>query len=144
MKTTLTTLAIALLLSSCANTTEQPKVTAEVPKIVSPVKPGCTLSMRQIKPSPGGSTTAVTGIMHCPPDFTATQNVLLYAKGEAINAKEVNVYSITDTLNMISINWAHDTLVVTQQALNGTPTLQEEMVDGTPVRYIVVANMASL
>ena len=141
MKTITTALIIALLFAACGETTEGPVVEAEKP---APKEPTCTLSMRQIKPSPGGSATAVTGIMHCPPNFIATQNVLLYRKGEAINAKEVNVYSIPDTLNMISINWAHDTLVVTQQALNGTPTLQEEMVDGTPIRYIVVANMASL
>lgn len=144
MKTIMTTLAIAMLLSACANHTEKPEATAEVPLTVSPPKPGCTLSMKQIKPGPGGSVTAVAGIMHCPPNFTATQNVLLYAKGEAINAKDPNVYSVTDTMNMISLSWAHDTLVVTQQALDGTVTLQEDIVDGVPIRYIVIANMASL
>ena len=143
MRTTIATLLIATLFAACNSTPEEPAVTTTTVEQPQP-KPGCSLSMRQIKPGANGSVTAVTGIMHCPPNFTATQSVLLYAKGEAINAKEANVYSITDTVNLISLSWAHDTLVVTQQALDGITTLQQDMVDGTPIRYIVIANMASL
>lgn len=142
MKTTMTALAISLLFAACADQPQEVEKQAE--QTPQPKTTGCNLSMRQIKPGPGGSVTAVTGLLHCPPDRVATQSVLLYAKGEAINAKEPNVYTTSDTVNLISISWAHDTLVVTQQALIGTPSLQNEMVDGTPVRYIVVANMASL
>lgn len=136
-------LSATLLIASCqsGDQTDGPVTSTDTTEVKPPVKTyppeaGCAFSMSQLKAAEDGKSMAVSGIKHCD-DGRVFQEVTLYAKGEAINNKKANVYSIPDTLNPVSISWSGDTLVVTHHNPAETPTLQEFSVEGVPVVYAV-------
>lgn len=142
---------LAILLTFACGTPSTPEINEPVskpkpePLIQKPLPENyrCSFSMRQIK-SGTNNYIAVTGLRYCPPNYFATQEVILYKRGESINNKAANVFVSNDTINAIDLRWANDTLVVQQNNRSEIPLMEATEVDGVQVKYVVIAKMASI
>lgn len=137
---------IIMFMAACAadnSNASKPNEEQPIQKLSEQAKESCSFSMKQIKPGDGGYI-AVAGLRYCPDIKSTTQEVVLYSKGESINNKSANVFVTTDTLYPVSVEWRNDTLVVSQIDRTVAPVMEETLVEGIVISYLVLSKVAML